>query len=157
MSDINNIFESAPIDRLTIAEQQDQKNSDETSSWLNGAIKGFSAVFSSFIARFCLSSPKDTGRYETALKGNVQDRKNLASSQNWESSFSLKNWISKGLSFSFGKKSDQEVDRNFLTRVNELVDNMQAFSGKHDQERSTKTLEDLSAWNMSRDSEEGTP
>lgn len=154
MSDINNLFESAPIDRLTIVESQDQKNSDKTSSWLNGAIKGFSAAFSSFIARFCLSSPKDTGRYETALKGNAQDRKNLASSQNWESSFSLKNWISKGLSFSFGKKSDQKVDRDSLASGNGFF-NAQAVSGKHNRKEAVKVLRDPTQWGMIKDSEKG--
>lgn len=88
--------EPTPVDKSTSG------STEEASGWLSGAVKVMSDPFASFTAMFKPSESSIFGQSKN-LSDKVADQKNMFSSlRDWGSSFSLRDWIPKGISLSFG-------------------------------------------------------
>lgn len=144
----------------TVNLAQDQERAEDksthlqsSSDWLSSAAKGFSEIFASFTARFGSSKLSQTGKApaEGAGKTNM-----FSSSGNWSSSFSLRDWIPKGVSLSFEKKNNSdETSRGSFYKESAIKPGsiLARFSAKtaiYNASQAKKTLNDDKAWQYFR-------
>ena len=80
------------------------------------------------------------------LSDKVADQKNMFSSlRDWGSSFSLRDWIPKGISLSFGKKNDAAMRDTFAPETDFLGD-ISTFTTGYDPVAAHKVLADENQW-----------
>ncbi len=93
-------------------ETNSSSSEQRQSGWLSGAVKGFSEAFASFTAMFKTSGSSILSQSKNASLEGAAPKNTFSSLRDWGSSFSLRNWIPKGISWSFGKQSDEMTPRD---------------------------------------------
>lgn len=125
-------------------ETNSSSSEQRQSGWLSGAVKGFSEAFASFTAMFKTSGSSILSQSKNASLEGAAPKNTFSSLRDWGSSFSLRNWIPKGISWSFGKQSDEMTprDSSFSNQPNQfnIFTKIQLNSTGYDSEKGAQTV-----------------
>ncbi len=141
-SDFSLLPTQEPRDTENISD--DSKNQ---SGWLSGAVKGFSEAFSSFSAKFKTSGSSIFGHSKSSPAEGTGQKSMFSSVRDWGSSFSLRDWIPKGISFDFGNKNNGSVTtRDSLAPKTSLLDMLSVRTVQYNAKAAHEALNDPSQW-----------